>query len=248
MSKPALSCYLENMPQDQRNPLLSVQFRVPFDRITAADVEPGVAQLLRGARDRLESIVTPDDPAPGIFPGGERTYDDTMRALDELTEPLDYAMGVVRHLESVATYPELRAAFNAVQPEVSAFYTRHSAQRRALADHQVLCRDPRGRATHRRPAPLPAQDHGYLPPPRRGPGPRRQEAAGRDRRRIDAASPPSSARTSWTPPTPSNWCSPNEAELAGLPPSAVVPRARQRRSARARKAGGSPCRRRTTWP
>src|SRR5262245_29997185 len=32
-------------------------------------------------------------------------------------------MGIVRHLESVATYPELRAAFNAVQPEVSAFYT-----------------------------------------------------------------------------------------------------------------------------
>jgi oligopeptidase A len=30
---------------------------------------------------------------------------------------------VVRHLESVATYPELRAAFNAAQPEVSAFYT-----------------------------------------------------------------------------------------------------------------------------
>ena len=40
-----------------------------------------------------------------------------------MTEPLDYAMGVVRHLESVATYPELRAAFNAAQPEVSAFYT-----------------------------------------------------------------------------------------------------------------------------
>src|SRR5437764_844774 len=46
-----------------------------------------------------------------------------MRSLDILTESLDYAMGVVRHLESVATYPELRAAFNAVQPEVSAFYT-----------------------------------------------------------------------------------------------------------------------------
>ena len=46
-----------------------------------------------------------------------------MHALDKLTEPLDYAMGVVRHLESVATYPELRAAYNAVQPEVSAFYS-----------------------------------------------------------------------------------------------------------------------------
>jgi oligopeptidase A len=46
-----------------------------------------------------------------------------MLALDELAEPLDYAMGIVRHLESVATTPELRSAFNAVQPPVSAFFS-----------------------------------------------------------------------------------------------------------------------------
>ena len=40
-----------------------------------------------------------------------------------MTERLEYAMNVVRHLESVATTPELRAAFNAVQPKVSAFYS-----------------------------------------------------------------------------------------------------------------------------
>ena len=96
------------------NPLLTVEFRIPFDRIRAADVEPAAAQLLGDARQRLNAIAA----APG-----ERTFDNTMGALDELTEPLDYAMGVVRHLESVATYPELRAAFNAVQPEVSAFYS-----------------------------------------------------------------------------------------------------------------------------
>jgi oligopeptidase A len=96
------------------NPLLSVQFRVPFDQIQAPDVEPAIAVRLRDARERLEALAA----APGA-----RTFENTMRALDLLTEALDYAMGVVRHLESVATYPELRAAFNAVQPEVSAFYT-----------------------------------------------------------------------------------------------------------------------------
>ena len=89
------------------NPLLTVQFRVPFDRITAADVEPAAAELLAQARSRLNAISSEQ---------AERTFDNTMRALDLLTEPLDYAMGVVRHLEAVATYPELRAAFNAVQP------------------------------------------------------------------------------------------------------------------------------------
>jgi len=78
------------------------------------DVEPAMAQLLADARARLEALAA--------FPG-ERTFDNTMRSLDLLTDPLDYAIGVVRHLESVATYPELRAAFNVVQPQVSAFYT-----------------------------------------------------------------------------------------------------------------------------
>jgi len=96
------------------NPLLDVEFRIPFDRIRAEHVQPAAIELLRAARTRLASLAAPD---------GERTFDNTLRALDTMTEPLDWAMGVVRHLESVATYPALRAAFNAAQPEVSAFYT-----------------------------------------------------------------------------------------------------------------------------
>jgi oligopeptidase A len=96
------------------NPIRSEQFRVPFDRIRAEHIQPAITELIAGARARLRDIA--GDPGP-------RTFDNTMRTLDEMTEPLDYAMAVVRHLESVATYPELRAAYNAVQPEASAFYT-----------------------------------------------------------------------------------------------------------------------------
>ncbi len=111
----AVTGTLEKMPQSSAdNPLLSLGFQIPFDRIRAEHVEPAIATLLAGARERLEALAA--QPGP-------RTFDNTMDALDSLTEPLDRAMGVVRHLESVATYPELRAAFNAVQPEVSAFYT-----------------------------------------------------------------------------------------------------------------------------
>jgi len=99
---------------ESTNPLLSVQFRVPFDRIEARHVQPALAELLRQGRERLTAIYS--EPGP-------RTFANTMGALDSFTEGLDWAMGVVRHLESVATYPELRAAFNAAQPEVSAFYS-----------------------------------------------------------------------------------------------------------------------------
>jgi oligopeptidase A len=96
------------------NPLLHIEFRIPFDRIRAEHVQPAVTELLRDSRACLAALSSTD---------GERTFENTLHALDTLTEPLDWAMGVVRHLESVATYPELRAALNAAQPEVSAFYT-----------------------------------------------------------------------------------------------------------------------------
>jgi oligopeptidase A len=96
------------------NPLLNLSFRLPFDRIRAEHVQPAVAELLRDARQRIDALAA--DPEP-------RTFDNTLTALDAITEPLDEAMAVVRHLESVATYAELREAYNAVQPEVSAFYS-----------------------------------------------------------------------------------------------------------------------------
>src|SRR5437764_13679813 len=90
------------------NPLLEISFRVPFDQIRAEHVEPAIDELLADAAARLDQTASSDRP---------------LHALDALTERLEYAMNVVRHLESVATTPELRAAFNAVQPKVSAFYS-----------------------------------------------------------------------------------------------------------------------------
>src|SRR4051794_31619033 len=98
----------------EANPLLRMEFRVPFDRIRAEHVEPAVKHLLAEARVRVDAIAAGQQP---------RTYENTLLGLDCSTEPLEYAMAIVKHLESVATYPELRAAYNAVQPEVSAFYS-----------------------------------------------------------------------------------------------------------------------------
>jgi oligopeptidase A len=96
------------------NPLTEIQFRIPFDQIRAEHVEPAIEQLLAEARLRQKALAES---------AGPRTFENTLLALENLTEKLDYAMGVVRHLESVSTYPELRAAYNAVQPPVSLYYT-----------------------------------------------------------------------------------------------------------------------------
>jgi|SRR5579871_5621299 len=102
------------MTSSNGNPLLQIAFQIPFDRIRPEHVEPAIAELLRETQERLERLTSD---------AGPRTFENTMRALDKLTEPLDYAMGIVRHLESVATTPPLRAAYNAVQPRVSAFHS-----------------------------------------------------------------------------------------------------------------------------
>ncbi|WP_437875541.1 M3 family metallopeptidase [Sorangium sp. So ce513] len=100
------------MTEATDNPLLSLGFEIPFDRIRSEHVEPAVRALLEDARARLEALVA----APG-----PRTYENTLGALEAVTERLDRAMNVISHLESTSTTPALRAAYNAVQPEVSEF-------------------------------------------------------------------------------------------------------------------------------
>lgn len=99
-------------PKD--NPLLIEGFPIQFDQVKAEHIEPAIGVLLEQMTKRLTDL------------GGARvarTYDNVLLGLDTLTEPLDFAMSIVRHLESVATYPALRAAFNAIQGPVSQFYS-----------------------------------------------------------------------------------------------------------------------------
>ncbi|MBT8405683.1 MAG: M3 family metallopeptidase [Gemmatimonadetes bacterium] len=99
------------------NPLLADDARIPFDRIRGEHVEPGVREILQTGRERLEALVA--DPAPPTFDNTVTRLDDLARWVSERTTP-------VSHLLAVAETPELRAAYNAVLPEISQFWTRLS--------------------------------------------------------------------------------------------------------------------------
>lgn len=96
------------------NPLLEIRTPIPFEAIRAEHVEEAMETLLADAQACLDRI----GAASAV-----RTYENTLEALDKATERLDYAMTLVRHLEAVATSPELRAARNAVEPKVSQLHT-----------------------------------------------------------------------------------------------------------------------------
>jgi oligopeptidase A len=94
------------------NPLTQRTSQIPFNTFSAEQVSSAIDALLDEASNELEAI-------KGI--SGPRTFDNTIRALDDLGLNLDYAMSVISHLESVATTPEWRAAYNDVLPKVSDF-------------------------------------------------------------------------------------------------------------------------------
>ena len=96
------------------NPLLSISLRIPFDEVRAEHVEPAIQDLLAESQKNVDALAGAATP---------RTFENTLIELEKSTEKLDYALGVVRHLESVATSPELRAAWNVVEPKASAFYS-----------------------------------------------------------------------------------------------------------------------------
>ena len=85
----------------------------PFDAIRAEQVQPAISQLIAQARAELQDIAANGHPP---------TWASVYEAMENATEPLELAFSVVSHLEGVRTTPELRAAYNATKPEVSAFF------------------------------------------------------------------------------------------------------------------------------
>ena len=92
--------------------LLNRSAEIPFDSFKAEQIQPSIDKALTLATAELEAIKAIQSP---------RTFDNTMRALDNLGLSLGHAMGIVSHLESVATTPEWRTEYNAILPRVSEF-------------------------------------------------------------------------------------------------------------------------------
>jgi oligopeptidase A len=97
------------------NPLLSGATPIPFHQIAPEHVVPAFRHALARAQAELDAVVA--------LAGG-RTYENTIAELDALGERLTKVTRPVSHLTSVMSTPELRAAYDTVLPEVSAFYAR----------------------------------------------------------------------------------------------------------------------------
>jgi oligopeptidase A len=96
------------------NPLLDFTDLPRYDLIQPGHVRPAIEQLLADNRALIEKLTSAEVAA---------TWHDFAEPLNEGTEQLNRAWGVVGHLHSVNDIPVWREAYNGMLPEVSRFYS-----------------------------------------------------------------------------------------------------------------------------
>ncbi len=98
----------------QNNPLLAANGLPAFDRIRPEHVEHAVLATLDANRAELEQLLSAAD---------QLGFDATVLPIERLSDRLHRVWSPVRHLQSVANSPELRAAYNACLPAISRYET-----------------------------------------------------------------------------------------------------------------------------
>lgn len=96
------------------NPLLDFSDLPRFDAVKPEHVTPAVDALLTENRTVVAQL---EAPMPDV------TWDNFVVPLENSTEKLGRAWGIVGHLNAVMDTPELRAAYNENLPKVTEFWT-----------------------------------------------------------------------------------------------------------------------------
>jgi oligopeptidase A len=99
---------------DSHNPLLSFGRGIAqYDAVRPLQIAPAIEHLLGVCETAVAKAVDTKTPA---------TWLDLVEPLEDATEQLGRSWGVVSHLNAVADTPELRAAYGAMLPKVTAFF------------------------------------------------------------------------------------------------------------------------------
>ena len=93
------------------NPLLIGEGLPPFADITPDKIVPGITELLKQLEQELSQLET----------NVKATWQDLVEPLSQIEERLRWSWGIIGHLMGVKNSPELREAYETVQPELVKF-------------------------------------------------------------------------------------------------------------------------------
>ncbi len=111
------------------NPLLDFSSLTRFDAVKPEHVTPAIEQLIQEAAEVVTRLEAPVESV---------TWDSFVVPLEEATERLGRAWGVVNHLNHVMDTPELRAVYNENQPKVTEFWTALGQNEALFAKYKAL--------------------------------------------------------------------------------------------------------------
>ena len=121
------------MITDVTNPLLDFSGLPRFDAIKPEHVTPAIDVLLEQSRAVVAQLEAPL---------AQLSWDNFVVPLEDATELLGRAWGVVSHLNSVLDTPELRAAYNENQPKITEFWTALAQNEEMFAKYKALKASP----------------------------------------------------------------------------------------------------------
>ncbi|MFB2881615.1 M3 family metallopeptidase [Floridanema aerugineum] len=114
------------------NPLLIGKGLPPFDAIKPEQVEPAFAELLPKLEAELTQLEANVQP----------TWSGLVEPLDCLNDPLIWSWGVIGHLMGVKNSPELRQAYENVQPKVVQFWNKLNQSKPIYEAFKALRQSP----------------------------------------------------------------------------------------------------------
>ena len=113
-------------------PLLQGQGLPPFPEITPEQVVPAMTELLTEANAALTKLEA------NIIP----TWAGLVEPLDRLTERIGWSWSIVGHLMGVKNSPELRAAYEEMQPQLVQFWTRLGQSAALYQGYKAIAASP----------------------------------------------------------------------------------------------------------
>mgnify|MGYP000731130961 CR=1 FL=1 len=116
-----------------QNPLLHFSGLPQFDQVRPEHVTPAIDQLLQQGRE-LVAALCQDAAQPD--------WDSFARPLEDMEERISRAWSQVSHMNSVVNSPELREAYNANLPKITAFYADISQNDALYAKFKALSTRP----------------------------------------------------------------------------------------------------------